>query len=476
MQLWQLYQLLRAPVEMQDEQSYKVWWGWVESVEITTEKITAVYTLDTMYNRVAVAYTATDNGGGSYDRATTAWAQDDTSVVNFGYKELLSSGANSGSATAIKTRDTILANSKDTIPVIQLKDGNLKQPYAKINCKGWFETLKWRYYSDPDGYQQFASGSAIQDFAMNSGSAVSLAQSFTLSGNWNADTLAVNVKKIGVPADNLTVALHETHASGSIPGTLIDSGAISGTTLTENYDWHDTEITAPNLTNGTNYWIVLSRTGGYDGSNYYSAQMDETALSGSFVLKTASSAWGTRSPFATMNYRILGGAETTDQINRASGSVNGAGQFLAGTLIDDRSLVYTNQYRDGDTTCGFEIEENLALGTSTDSRMLAEVTKDRYLRVYAEPAAPADNAIDTLFILRDGTYQTATGATVPKHRMRPGQWLRMKDLLPAVLSQSMTPDPSLIFIEETDYTPDTGSLKIVTRNYKTPLDKRLRDG
>src|SRR5512139_3936338 len=99
MSLWELLEVLRCPVQIRAPEGDVVWWGYVSEVDIIAVNplaqnnlpIQASASLETMFNRVAVAYNEDDNGSIG-ERQTTDWLDDDHSQNIYGIKELLASG------------------------------------------------------------------------------------------------------------------------------------------------------------------------------------------------------------------------------------------------------------------------------------------------------------------------------------------------------------------------------------------------
>ena len=79
--------------------------------------------------------------------------------------------------------------------------------------------------------------------------------------------------KTGSPTDAIQCQLY-SDSSGE-PGTLIDtaSNTVSGAGLTGTKEIHTFLFDAGNFLNVSNgYWLVLSRTGSQDVSNYYNVR------------------------------------------------------------------------------------------------------------------------------------------------------------------------------------------------------------
>lgn len=91
-QLWQLLDFLRCPIFLWSEQGDLLWWGCPVEVEVIARnpyssksgKIRFGASLDTMFNKVAVAWEDIAVGTYGGDRETTAWASDSLSQNEYG--------------------------------------------------------------------------------------------------------------------------------------------------------------------------------------------------------------------------------------------------------------------------------------------------------------------------------------------------------------------------------------------------------
>ena len=172
------------------------------------------------------------------------------------------------------------------------------------------------------------------------------------------------------------------------------------------------------------WWVRVSRSGANDSSNYYLWKTDESqAYAGGKYRKYNGAVWTDRNPGGDGLFRVFGSMATTAQISAAAANAIG-GQFLAGVRIKSASGVATNPFRDGNRTAKEEIEDLLMVGNSAGVRMLGEVTQDRYLRVYPQPAA----ADAELLIHKSGHLCDRHGITIPAWRKAAGEWARVAAL------------------------------------------------
>jgi len=148
---------LRRPITIYDAKSVPVWWGYVHAVQMRKGALEIAPSLDSMANRVAVAYSYVEPGSQMVgQRKTTAWADDVDSQAEYGTKQLLSSASGLSDAAALGRRAAILAGqawpygglSQFGSPRGAVRySGAKKSASATLVCRGWWETLGWKYAS-----------------------------------------------------------------------------------------------------------------------------------------------------------------------------------------------------------------------------------------------------------------------------------------------------------------------------------------
>lgn len=146
--IWRLFDLLRCPMTIESERGDLRWWGYMSQVTATVEAIEFGATLDSMSNRVAVAYSYVAPGTSDVgQRRTTAWSEDTNSSGVYGKKEALISLAGATDAAALQVRDLILSERKYPLATWQRVPGQrTRSVTAAIEARGWWSTLEWRNY------------------------------------------------------------------------------------------------------------------------------------------------------------------------------------------------------------------------------------------------------------------------------------------------------------------------------------------
>lgn len=146
--LWRAINWLAYRVEILDDMGVKVWWGQINSVELSVGDISIGVSLDTMANSVGVIWTGDSTGG------TTDFAIDQDSIDRYGRKELLISvdGVEEGSAE--QRRDWEIELRRYPTPTIRPASTN--RLYAVLRCNGWFRGVARTYYGRDEGLIEYA--------------------------------------------------------------------------------------------------------------------------------------------------------------------------------------------------------------------------------------------------------------------------------------------------------------------------------
>ena len=95
---------------------------------------------------------------------------------------------------------------------------------AKIECRGWWSTLEWRYYANAAGRVVYEDMDSWYGREVGEDDRPIFAQSFQQTSGvaWNASKIDLRVRKVDEPVDNLLVALYSDAAgdpNASLSGT-----------------------------------------------------------------------------------------------------------------------------------------------------------------------------------------------------------------------------------------------------------------
>jgi len=465
--LWELAEYARRPVNIISKKGDAVWWGFVAEIKIDVGLWSVGINIDSMANYVGVVYE--DDQAQGVPKITN-WSQDAGSVAEYGRREILISCSGSNETHALAARDKYLAEKKYPIPVITPRGKGENE--AQLICRGWFDTLAWRYAPIPAklfySYERVDMKGFLNQ-AVGDDTAHELAQGIWLSGNCDLYSVSLYVKKVGSPGDNLKVALWSS--VDGLPGAELTAGTVVGSTLGTSYAWKDIAVTAYDLTGYNSYFIKVSRSGSQDAANYYQLQLDGTAqYTLGDLLKSDGSTWTAVS--ADMPFRIYSNdsIETSQQISTFGSNF---GQFFKGMRVDNRSGLYTASVRDGNANAYYEITELMKMGSNNYRRMLARIDEFRKMILYEEPQLTGT----TNLILRDGSLRDPYNTEIRKDSCPVGIWARFKDIIPGSVDTSRLADPTKMFIDEAEYTPADDQLSLTPRGWIDPFQiGRPRDG
>jgi hypothetical protein len=465
--LWELMEYARRPVKIISDQGDAVWWGFVAEIRIDIGLWSVGINIDSMANRVGVAYEDDANAG---QPMITDWAEATDSISEYGMREILitSSGSNETHATA--ARDKYLAEKKYPIPVISQREKG--ENIASLICRGWFDTLAWKYAPIPTNlsYGYEIIGNQPCTIGEEKDMIIAIAQGIWFSGNCNLASISVYIRKVGTPTDNLKVSLC-VNTDGITPGTELTSGTIPGSSLGTDYAWVNIPVTTYEFIDYDSYFIKLSRSGSQEAYNYYEVLLDEDIQYplGQFVVLVGST-WSPEKydmPFRLYSDDII---DTSQQI---SNLVANYGQFINGISVDNQSGLYTASARDGNANAYYEITELMKMGTSNYRRLLAKIDEYRKMILYEEPAVSSKPNL----ILRDGSIRDPYDTPIRKDTCPVGIWARFKDIIPSSVDITKLADPSMMFIDEAEYIPDGDLLNLIPRGYIDPFQiGRPRDG
>jgi hypothetical protein len=464
--LFDLIETLRCPIRIFDWYAQDLFWGFISQVQVRAGALEISVTLDGMANKVAVEFSSITPGEAVVgEQQLTDWAQDAVSIDTYGTKELIAVLADVPASLADVKRNLLLDQKKYPVSSWYMsgEQGSLS---ATILCKGWWNTLDWKYFQNNSGYEAYtAAGEGVHPIG-NDTAHMYCAQSFQLgvATGWYASRILVKVRKQGTPTDNMRVSLY-SNSAGS-PGSELAYAIADGATLPTDYNWVLLDLsTRVWCSPGTIYWVVITRSGGANASDYYMTDVNEELQYTRGVFRYGDGAsWNTRSPDADMNFEVEGVIETTDQLKTM---VESAGQFITGVKLEVASGVYSCPYRPGTTTA---LEEALVLlqsGTTNIRRMLAEVMPSRVLRIYEEPARPIN---PTLLMSSSGRVRDRTGALWPAFWSPAGRWVGMNDVIPSTLDTTRITNPYMVFIDEYSYSFEQHVGTLYPRTEPSPWD------
>lgn len=460
--LLQVFNLLRAPIEIYDEEVGIVWWGFVAKVTVELANLTIGVSIDDMANELAVVYTRpTPDPGTGTRKGITALAEDALSIAAYGRKQRRVTLSDASDAAAEAYRDALFAQIKRPIRTIDLSNGDASTARGQLECWGWLDTLDWLHYARTAGLiQHSVAGGTSHTLPVGGGR---IAQSFTTpaaAAGWSASDLTLRIKLTGTPTDNVIVSLRSDSAGS--PGAALGTVTAASAALAGRAAWTTFTLSSlVPLTPATTYWLQVERTQPTDDGTVVAVDVDESASYASGVLRVwDGAAWVARDPDADLLFQVLGAEETTGQIQTL---ITETGQFFTGSQVIGGSNVFTNQYRTGDRTGLQELLDLCKAGGPNGRRLLPRVNQRRLLVVEEEPAEPPLNQAIT-FLTRTNELVTPLGAPIANAACPAGIWVRPLELV-AALGRA-----EALFLEETSYDPVKDRLSFTPRNQRDPRD------
>ena len=412
---------LRYPVTIFNEQDAPVWWGFLWAVKTYQNNSSTTETMEGMANKVAVFHTSLAPLDQPDESNLTNWAEDGTSQARYGVIEKVIRRQNIDDSFAEQLRDISLQELKD--PQVRLEPLAGEGVFAELECRGWMSTLDWKVYQNTGGMIANTVGQDGTQILGSSSSYARLAQSVQSSTALNISSVDVRGRRQGSPIDNLALAVQAD--SGGLPsGTDLRSASMAGSSLeNERYPWVRFKFSKPvSMAAGTPYWLVLSRSGSYSGSDCYVVGVDEKLSypDGTFRIYNASiSAWAPRTPTCDLIFRVLGSSVTTQQLNDIYTIGN---QFFTGMDLRINSGINTPAYEVGYDSCLKEFERLLELGTSNNRLMNAWVNEDRKVIIREQ----AQKGTRDHFIDEEGRFYDPYGNKLLEGVVPVGEWVKMK--------------------------------------------------
>jgi hypothetical protein len=310
-----------------------------------------------------------------------------------------------------------------------------------------------------------------------------LAQGFTVATPWTLTHVAIQVRKVGNPVDNLRVSIYPD--AGGIPGTFLSAIEIVGSTLYTESTWMEWPLTTPvALSAGTTYYLGVRRTGTPSMTAGYEVAIDDEGhYQGGSLRVYDGTNWleiVTDPPGgADMPFRLIGEIHSTEQLRKALAVVPG----FAGNLILVDSGLGVRQFRDEPRPALDEINEMLDAGTSDGKRLVASVLRDQgggssgtgtvVVDVQEEASYPSQN----LILGADGRLHTATGSLLQPGQLIYGQYVDVESLMLLNSVGIRSARGPSIYIQESTYSAADDALNLMSEGAISPFDAlKLRIG
>lgn len=277
-----------------------------------------------------------------------------------------------------------------------------------------------------------------------------VAQRITLGTQMKIDRVMVEAAKVGSPADNFEVRIYGDSAGNINTGSLLSSGTLSASLLTEDLTAVWVPITLITLAAGS-YWIVVRRSGSNDGANHYTVGMTTTAY-GTCQMWNGS-VWATHLPGWYLRFRLWA---TEDTGTLAEAMLTAKAQFV--TLTSGfASGVYGYSTMDQQAAVLDELERLVKIGATGNSRVLVDISPDRVLSLVTQPAALPGQTLRMYTAGGKVRLTDAAGSPWPVGLLPVGLWVELADMDSDLAGEGgMSP----AFIESAEYDAVAGEWRI----------------
>lgn len=465
---------LRAPVEIFAANGDCIWWGYVDSVKMADGAIVYGEGMDSVSNKIRVMYPKLHTPS----RGLTRWNSDTDSIARFGTKELETTTTVTGATGANAVRDTLLNTYKWPSPIIQHNPNNIER-FIELSCKGWWNTLGWKYYGgvsqkspcwddDPATfYDQHLGDSAVTS---PSGSTLrAIGQNLTAEYTGTIDSVVMYFAAGNEPACPAEIYLMDDTGTSN-PGSLdTDINASSEITVSiiegfEGFEPYTYKFdTAISVTAGDEFWLVVDSTDKHRGGYYRTYTCQTVGATGRVWNGTT---WEAPATAFNMVYQLN---FTTENSIAFTDCLDQAGQFFAGWSIPVFGVTSPSEHS-GNPISALQFAMNLLeAGSSNNRRLLPYVNRQRYVTVTEESVGGSSTA--KLMLDRNGLVYTISGKVLwPTYQNPCGNWCSITSLIPSTLSASRAVDPSVFMIDNASYLGSDGRLFLHARGIPSQFE------
>jgi len=381
-----------------------VWWGFIEEMEANQGGGNKRLSLQNLANRVAVNYLSQSPGAEFGLKSQSPWVEDLASQACFGVKEsLLSLGSMGEEEALLHARKALSERAfpKPQIYPITGKDGAC----VLLRCSGWIKTLAWRHFSPGSSlFGNMPAQSGTASVGMEA-ACLRVAQSLKPAVSMQVSFVALRLRKVGNPNDNLQIQI-QTDNAGAPSGTVLASAVVTAAALSaESYDWVRLALTTelaldPALT----YWLVISRSGALSASQGFALGLDQGLNfkeGHSLKFNQPAALWERLNPEADLLFKVGGLRLTKDLMAEV---FEACGQKLSGLSVEVTSspqiTCLDNQLEDGLAA----MQRLLDLGDGLMNPLLATVDPEGRLRI-----APLSPDLPVYHRGKGGNLQTNRG-------------------------------------------------------------------
>jgi hypothetical protein len=279
-----------------------------------------------------------------------------------------------------------------------------------------------------------------------------LAQSFVAPAGFLLDRIAVKLRRVGAPTDDVAVSVCADSA-GAPAGSALATAYLDGENVKTRARWEWFTFSSPvALTASATYWIVVERSGFLDPDAYYAAELCD-GDHGNLLAYTGGGAWVTHPASGQrLAFKAWATEDTGQQIRRIAAQ---CGQFLAAVDVPDTGIS-TNPYQERTRPVAV-MSKLLDMGDSVGNALECRVTRERVLVVSEKPGQPAASAprltaeqpaTGAARLTDEQRIVTSTGAERMPGLLPVGEWL--------IVDEEPGQEPTMMYVAECGYNVESG--------------------
>ena len=145
------------PVKIINAAGSAVWWGVISTIDGKIDSMDFAVSLDDIVNRIKIIYSYQGPDGSALS-GETAWTQDSNSTSEYGTWEEIKSIGEATVERANQEITTTLADHAYPATSEFSIGGAPEKGRITLHCKGWWSTLRAKYFARPDGVEKHTSG------------------------------------------------------------------------------------------------------------------------------------------------------------------------------------------------------------------------------------------------------------------------------------------------------------------------------
>lgn len=460
--------LLRCPVEIFAENGDCVWWGYVDNVRVIDGAVEYGIGMESVANDIMVLYPKSAARAvqiQTYWSSTIYGTSDSMTLLGTKQKQTTTNAPKQSAGDAL--RDTLLQAYQWPRPIIRHSPTS-KDRRIELNCKGWYDTLNWKYYDgvvkryddriNGVGWHNTWTSQLLGDTIRAIGQKIAMPYSGTI------DAIGANWAMTGEPSKPVKMYIFADGATPGAWGTELASAEATKDRIEqfEGFEWEVYKLnTSVAKAAGDNIWLVFDSQVNGTGDDF-KTWIKEGA--GTAKVHNGTS-WGDPGTAFNMIYRLY---LTTDSGDQITDIVSLCGQFITGN--DHLTTGINTASQMGAITSAKSVLDNIIeMGTSNNKPLVVKVDRNRFMWVYEDTVGSATTA--TLILRRDGMlYNISGGEPFSPYADPCGKWCIVDGLIPSTVSATRSIDASCFKIARATYNAGDNRVTLEPEGITSPFE------